>query len=103
MFDTLQDRLSAAFRNLRGKTRLSEAEIEATLREAGVATPLIHEWALYDLADLENSRWMHSTGQSGIVFSPWYRSYAERWAAVRYMPMRMDARAEAGTLKLLPR
>lgn len=59
--------------------------------------------ALYDLADLENSRWMHSTGQSGIVFSPWYRSYAERWAAVRYMPMRMDARAEAGTLKLVPR
>jgi penicillin amidase len=59
--------------------------------------------ALYDLADLENSRWMHSTGQSGIVFSPWYRSYAERWAQVRYMPMRMDAPAGAGTLRLLPR
>ena len=37
MFDTLQDRLSAAFRNLRGKTRLSEAEIEATLREIRLA------------------------------------------------------------------
>ncbi len=37
MFDTLQDRLSAAFRNLRGKTRLSDAEVEATLREIRLA------------------------------------------------------------------
>ena len=37
MFDTLQDRLTAAFRNLRGKTRLSDAEVEATLREIRLA------------------------------------------------------------------
>ncbi len=37
MFDTLQDRLSAAFRNLRGKTRLTEADIEATTREIRLA------------------------------------------------------------------
>lgn len=37
MFDTLQDRLSAAFRNLRGKTRLSDADIDATTREIRLA------------------------------------------------------------------
>ena len=37
MFDTLQDRLTAAFRNLRGKTRLQDADIDATLREIRVA------------------------------------------------------------------
>ena len=30
MFDTLQDRLAATFKNLRGKGRLSEADIDAT-------------------------------------------------------------------------
>lgn len=37
MFDTLQDRLQATFRNLRGKTRLSEADIDATAREIRLA------------------------------------------------------------------
>ncbi|MDR0489002.1 MAG: signal recognition particle protein [Propionibacteriaceae bacterium] len=37
MFDTLQDRLSKAFRTLRGKGRLSDADIEATLGEIRVA------------------------------------------------------------------
>ncbi|HOC13409.1 MAG TPA: signal recognition particle protein [Propionicimonas sp.] len=37
MFDTLSDRLSAAFRNLRGKTRLSDADIDATAREIRLA------------------------------------------------------------------
>ena len=37
MFDTLQDRLSAAFRGLRGKTRLTPADIEATTREIRLA------------------------------------------------------------------
>jgi len=37
MFDTLQDRLSKAFRTLRGKGRLSDADIEATLAEIRVA------------------------------------------------------------------
>jgi len=37
MFDTLQDRLSKAFRTLRGKGRLSDADIEATLKEIRVA------------------------------------------------------------------
>jgi signal recognition particle subunit SRP54 len=37
VFNTLQDRLSAAFKDLRGKGRLSEAEIDATCREIRIA------------------------------------------------------------------
>ena len=37
MFQTLQDRLTGAFRNLRGKTKLSDADIDATLREIRIA------------------------------------------------------------------
>jgi signal recognition particle subunit SRP54 len=37
VFDTLQDRLAATFKNLRGKGRLSEADIDATAREIRVA------------------------------------------------------------------
>ena len=37
MFDTLQDRLTATFKALRGKGRLSEADIDATAREIRVA------------------------------------------------------------------
>jgi signal recognition particle subunit SRP54 len=51
VFDTLSDRLSAAFTNLRGKGRLSEADIDATAREirialleADVALPVVREF-----------------------------------------------------------
>ena len=37
MFDTLQDRLSEVFKNLRGKSRLTEADIDATAREIRLA------------------------------------------------------------------
>ncbi len=37
MFDTLSDRLASTFKNLRGKGRLSEADIDATAREIRVA------------------------------------------------------------------
>ncbi len=37
MFATLSDRLSASFRNLRGKGRLTEADIDATAREIRIA------------------------------------------------------------------
>lgn len=37
MFDTLQGRLQSAFKNLRGKGRLSEADIDAVAREIRVA------------------------------------------------------------------
>ncbi len=51
MFATLSDRLSDAFKNLRGKGRLSEADIDATAREirialleADVALPVVKEF-----------------------------------------------------------
>nr|MBA3990605.1 signal recognition particle protein [Propionibacteriales bacterium] len=37
MFNTLQDRLAATFKNLRGKGRLSDADIDATCREIRIA------------------------------------------------------------------
>src|SRR5579875_380041 len=51
MFDTLSDRLSAVFTGLRGKGRLSDADIEATAREirialleADVALPVVRQF-----------------------------------------------------------
>ena len=51
MFATLSDRLSDTFKNLRGKGRLSEADIDATAREirlalleADVALPVVKEF-----------------------------------------------------------
>lgn len=61
---------------------------------------------LFDLADLEKSQFMHSTGQSGNVFSPLYRNLAPHWARVEYLPMQ-TVRAtveqeQMGTLRLAP-
>lgn len=62
--------------------------------------------ALYDLSDLENSVFMHSTGQSGNILSPLYRNYSERWARVEYLPMktrREDVEKNSiGVLTLIP-
>ena len=51
MFDTLSDRLSAVFTSLRGKGRLSDADIDATAREirialleADVALPVVRQF-----------------------------------------------------------
>jgi signal recognition particle subunit SRP54 len=51
MFESLQDRLQSAFKNLRGKGRLSEADIDATTREirialldADVAVPVVKDF-----------------------------------------------------------
>lgn len=43
--------------------------------------------ALYDLADRSRSQVMHSTGQSGLVFSPRYGDWVAPWAAVRFVPL----------------
>ncbi|WP_077487672.1 signal recognition particle protein [Sinomonas mesophila] len=52
MFNSLSDRLSATFKNLRGKGRLSEADVDATVREirralldADVAVPVVRDFA----------------------------------------------------------
>ncbi|MBM7050916.1 signal recognition particle protein [Rothia sp. ZJ1223] len=51
MFNSLSDRLTATFKNLRGKGRLTEADIDATVREirralldADVAVPVVREF-----------------------------------------------------------
>jgi penicillin amidase len=43
--------------------------------------------ALYDLGDPSQSRVMQSTGQSGIVWSPLYRSFVAPWQRVEYLPL----------------
>jgi penicillin G amidase len=43
--------------------------------------------ALYDLGDPAKSRFMHSSGQSGIVFSPLYSSFVQPWAQVQDLPV----------------
>jgi penicillin amidase len=60
--------------------------------------------ALYDLADLDRSRFMQSTGQSGNVLSPWYGNLAERWARVEYItiPTVREKISTRHTLRLSP-
>lgn len=43
--------------------------------------------ALYDLGDLSRSRFVHSTGQSGLPFSPHYRDFLATWAKVEDVPL----------------
>lgn len=63
--------------------------------------------AIYDFADLERSLFIHTTGQSGNPFSPYYRSFAERWAKVEYIeiPTKREsiAKSTLGTWTLAPR
>jgi penicillin G amidase len=63
--------------------------------------------AIYDFADLEKSLYIHTTGQSGNPLSPFYRSFAERWAKVDYITISTNreeiAKAPLGTWKLAPR
>ncbi len=54
--------------------------------------PVRNRWAaslraIYDLADPDASRFIHSTGQSGHALSPHYRDMAQAWARVEYLPM----------------
>ena len=45
--------------------------------------------AIYDLADLDRSRYIHSTGQSGHRLSAHYDDLAERWISGDYLLMSM--------------
>jgi penicillin amidase len=55
--------------------------------------------ALYDLGDPGKSRFMQSTGQSGIVFSPLYSSFVDRWREVQGVPVWGGAAQRVLTLK----
>ena len=58
--------------------------------------------AIYDLADLEKSRFIYQTGQSGLVFSSRDRNMRDEWAAVRDRPLQMQPGSWAHQLRLLP-
>ena len=59
--------------------------------------------ALYDLGEPAQSRVMQSSGQSGIVFSPWYRSFLKPWAEVKYVPLWPQPGAAAEVLVVQPK
>ncbi len=63
--------------------------------------------AVYDFADLDNSLFIHTTGQSGNPFSPFYRSLAERWSKGEYIRIPTQRaeidRQAIGTWRLSPR
>ena len=58
--------------------------------------------AIYDLADLEKSRFIYQTGQSGLVFSSRDRDMRDEWAAVRDRPLQMNPPGWRNQLTLLP-
>ncbi len=45
---------------------------------------------LFDLSDLEKSRFIYQTGQSGLVFSRRYRDMSQDWGNVKYRPLQMS-------------
>ena len=58
---------------------------------------------LYDLADLEQSRFIFQTGQSGNVFSPRYADMRGAWAAGQYRPLQRTPARWTHQLVLAPR
>jgi len=58
--------------------------------------------ALYDLADLEQSRFIYQTGQSGLVFSSRYGDMSATWAEVAYRPLQLNPPGMAHRLQLQP-
>jgi len=58
--------------------------------------------AVYDLANLDNSRFMIATGQSGNPLSPNYGDLVTRWRDGAYLKLVGDTTAEARTLRLTP-
>ncbi|MEG1770408.1 MAG: penicillin acylase family protein [Comamonas sp.] len=57
---------------------------------------------LYDLADLEQSRFIFQTGQSGNVFSPRYSDMRDAWATGHYRPLQRIPARWAHQLVLTP-
>lgn len=58
--------------------------------------------AVYDLSNLDNSRFIYQTGQSGNVFSSRYRDMSETWVGVRYRVLTMKPAQWRSTLELRP-
>jgi penicillin amidase len=83
----------------RGKTEFGETPPYANRHASSYR-------GIYDLGDLDRSLFIHTTGQSGNPLSPFYRSFASRWAEVEYIEIatkRADiANAAIGTWRLTP-
>jgi penicillin amidase len=59
--------------------------------------------AIYDVADPWQSRFMHSSGQSGLFWSKHYRDFLEPWARVEYVPVwGVKGATPAASLELRP-
>lgn len=58
--------------------------------------------AIYDLADLEQSRFIYQTGQSGLAFSPRYRDMAQAWRSQGYRPLQLQPQRWKHRLELRP-
>jgi penicillin amidase len=62
--------------------------------------------AVYDFSDLDNSRFAIPLGQSGNMFSPWARSFVDRWRSLRYIEIAGTqaeiTRSAVGTVTLAP-
>ena len=58
--------------------------------------------AVYDLADMDNSRFIYQTGQSGNVFSGRYRDMADAWVDVQYRQLSMKPEQWRSSLELRP-
>ena len=57
--------------------------------------------AIYDPADPKRSRFMHSTGQSGLPWSKWYSTFVRDWTQVDYVPL-WSAEPPLATLTMSP-
>jgi penicillin amidase len=71
--------------------------------------PSIHAASLrhiFDLSNLENSKFIYSAGQSGHPLSKFYNNFAKDWADVKYLPLVTDKKnymdGNIGVLKLIP-
>jgi penicillin amidase len=58
--------------------------------------------AIYDLSNLDNSRFIYQTGQSGHPLSGRYRDMAGEWESVEYRPLSMNPGQGISTLTLKP-
>ncbi|MGQ7063133.1 MAG: penicillin acylase family protein [Caulobacterales bacterium] len=70
----------------------------ANFSYAGEGFDIVHAAslrAIYDLSDLNNSRFIHGPGQSGHPLSPHYSDLAELWSRGEYIQIRDDWTPEA--------
>ena len=58
--------------------------------------------AIYDLNDLESSRFIYQTGQSGLALSGRYGDMRDEWASGRYRPLKMQPGRYTHVLTLQP-